>query len=120
MHLVDEQNNTPVRLAHFGQNSLETFLEFASEFGPGQERTHFESKDRLVLEAFGYVPAHDTLCKTLNDSGLPYPGFTDEYGVVLGLAGKDANDPANFGIPTDHGIELAGLGLLDQIDTVLL
>ena len=120
MHLVDKEDDATFPLAHLGQYGLEAFLEFAAKLCPGKEGTHVESENGLVLEPFRHVPPYNSLSEAFHDGCLPHPGLTYEYGVVLGLAGEDANDASDLGVATDDGIELAGLCLLDQIDAVFL
>ena len=43
---------------------------------------------------------------------LPTPGLADEHGVVLGLAGEDADGAADLVVAADHRVELALPGLL--------
>ena len=79
---------------------------------------HVEGEDDLVLEAFGHVPAHDTLGEALDDGGFADAGFADEHGVVFGAAGEDADGAADLFVAADDGVHLALFGESDEIDAV--
>src|SRR5581483_9487360 len=51
VQLVDEEDNLALRLLDFAEDGLEAFLELAAEFRTGDERSHVEGGDALVLQA---------------------------------------------------------------------
>ena len=92
--LVDEEDDATLGLLHFVEDGLQALFEFAAILGASDQRAQVEREDDLVLQALGHVAAHDALREALDDGGLAYAGFADEDGIVLGLAGKNANGAA--------------------------
>ena len=119
VELIDEEQNAPFRLFHLFEDCLQTFLELAAVLGARDERAHIEREERLVLESFGDVPLDDTLRKPFGDRRLADAGFTDEHGVIFGLAREDADDVSDLLIPADDGLQLVFTGELGQVGTVL-
>ena len=80
------------------------------------------SREKIVFfpQPLRDVPADDPLRQALDDRSLADARFADQHGVVLGLARQDLDDPADLGVPTDHGVELAGAGVHHQVPAILL
>ena len=55
------------------------------------------------MEGLRDFTANYTLGQSLNYSGLTYPRFTNENGVVLGSAANDLNYPLNLFVSSDDG-----------------
>ncbi len=119
MQLVDEEDDAAFARLHFLQHGLEAFLELAAELRAGEQRAHVEREDRLFLESLGHVAAQDALGEALDDRGLADARLADQDGVVLRLAGKDADHPPDLGVATDDRVELPLARLGDQIEAVL-
>ncbi len=49
---------------------------------------------------------------------LPTPGIADQQRVVLGAAAEDLDGALHLGHPPDQGVDLAGAGLLVEVDAV--
>lgn len=62
---------------------------------------------------------NDPQCKAFGDCSLADAGLADQDRIVFGAAREHLDHPANLFIATDHGVELARLGLLDQVYAVL-
>ena len=120
VQLVDEQQDAPVRRLHLIQDRLEALLELAAVLGPGHQRAHVEGEDGPVPQALGHVAAGDPLGQALDDRGLAHAGIAGQDGVVLGLAGQDLDHPPDLAVPADDRVELARLGVGDQVAAVLL
>ncbi len=86
----------------------------------GNERTHVEGDDPLVLEAFRHVLPNDALCQPLDDGGLADAGLADEHRVVLGAPGQHLNHAPDLVVSTDDGIELALPRELGEVAAVAL
>ena len=86
MEFVDEEDNAPRALLHFRQHGFEALLKFTAVFRSGDERTHIEGEERAVLQTLGHVTPNNALGETFDNGSLSHAGFTDEHGVVLGLA----------------------------------
>ncbi len=102
VQFVDEQDDGALRFLHFFQHGLEPFLEFAAEFGAGDERAHVEGDDLLVLQSFRHVAANDALSQAFDDGGLADAGLADQNGIVLGAPRQHLDDAANFLVAADH------------------
>ena len=120
MKLIDEQNNLSFALLHLFQYRFQTFLKLTTILGTGNQCTHIQCKNFLILKAFRYVPCHNTLCQSLNGCCLTDTRLTDENRVVLGFTGKDTDDVSDLHITSDHRIQLLVLRLLYQILAVFI
>jgi len=105
VYFIDEEDDFPFRVDYLLENGLETFLEFAPIFGPGDQGAYIEADDPFIFQIFGYVPVDDPLGQPLDDSRFSHSGLTDQNGVVLGPPGEDLHDPPDFLVPADDGIE---------------
>ena len=86
VHLVDEEENLPLRLCNLVEYRLEAFLEFAAEFRARDERAHVERVERLVLQRLGHIPCHNAAGKPLDNCCLADARLADQHGVVLRAA----------------------------------
>ena len=80
---VDEEDDASLTLGHLVDHTLESFLELTLVFRTRDELSHVERVELLVLQVFGHVAAHDTLCQSFGDGGLTRSRFTDQDRVVL-------------------------------------
>jgi hypothetical protein len=119
VQLVDEQQDLPGRGGDFREHRLEPLLELAAVLGAGHQRAHIEGEHGLIAQPFGYVAVGDALGEALHDGGLADPGVTDEYRVVLGLAGQDLHHAPDLGVASDDRVEPARTGVGDKVATVL-
>ena len=119
MHLVDEEQDAAFGGLHLIEHGLEALFELAAILRTGDERTHVEGEEGLVAEAFRDVAVDDALGEALDDGGLADTGFADEHGVVLGAAGKDADDAADLLVAADDGIHLARAGARREVLAIL-
>ena len=119
VHLVDEKQDAPLGRFHLVEDGLKPFFEFATILRAGDERAHVQGEQGFVAEAFRDVAVNDALGEAFDDSGLTDAGFTDEHGVVLGAAGKNADDATDLLITSDDGIHFAGAGERSQVLAIL-
>ena len=119
MQFIDEQDDAAVGLLDFRQDSLQTLLKFAAILGTGDEGTHVQRENGLILKALGHVALDDALGQTLGDGGLTDTGFADQDGIVLGLSGQDPHHIADLFVTADDGVLLALTSTLHQIGAVL-
>ncbi|GAP61039.1 conserved hypothetical protein [Arthrobacter sp. Hiyo1] len=108
MDFVDERNDLPVGVLDLLQHGLEPFLEFAAVLRAGHHGCEVQRDEGLAPQAFRDVTCHHALGEAFDDGGLADAGFADQHGVVLGAAAQDLDHSANFAVPPDHGIQLAG------------
>ena len=119
MELVDEQEDPALALLDLTKDRLQALLELAPVLGAGHQRAHVEGEQLPILQVFGHVPPGDPLGQALGDGGLAHAGLADEAGVVLGLAGEDADDAADLVVAADDRVQLLLPGQGSQILAVL-
>jgi hypothetical protein len=59
-------------------------------------------------------------CEAFHHGGFPYSGFAGENRIVLAASHQNVDHLANFKVAPQHGIDLAGLGFLGEIDGELV
>jgi hypothetical protein len=119
VEFVDEEDDFAFGAGDLLEDGLEALLEFAAVLGAGDEGAHVEGDNALVLEAFGDIAADDALGEAFGDGGFADAGFADEDGVVLGAAGEDLHDAADFVVAADDGVEFALFGHLIEVAAIL-
>ena len=55
-----------------------------------------------------------------NDGRLAYARFTDESGIVLGAPTQYLDEPLDFLVPSDNGVEFIGAGGCGKVDAQLV
>ena len=108
----------PSEDGHLLQHGLEPLFELAAIFRAGDQGTHVERKQLLVVQALRHVAVDDALGETLDDGGLADTGFADQHRVVLGAAGEHLDGAPDLLVATDHGVDLAlarGLGEIARV-----
>ena len=120
VQLVDEEDDLALGRLDLVEDGLQPFLELASVFGAGEQRTDVERPDALPLEAFRDVAGDDALREPLDDRGLAHAGVADQDGVVLRAAREHLDHAPYFLVAADHRVELAVLGCGSQVAAELL
>ena len=118
MQLIDEQDDAALALLHLGQHRFQPLLKFAAELGAGHQSAHIQRKDGLILQVFRHVPGHNPQGQPFGDGGFADARLPDQAGVVLGFAGKDADDVADLLVPPDDGVQLLAAGGFGQVAAV--
>ena len=119
VHLVDEEHHVADRL-DFGEHRLQPLLELAAILRTGDERTHVEAEELLVLQALGRVAVDDAKRQPLGDRGLADAGLANQDRVVLGAARQDLDRAADLLVAADHRVELAVTRRRGEVGGVLL
>ena len=120
MELVDEENDLTGGISDFLEDRLQPLFELAAVLCAGNERTHVQGHNLLVLQALGHVLPHDALSQAFDDGGLADTGLADEDGIVLGPARQHLNHPADLVVSTDDRVELALARELGEVAPVAL
>ena len=120
MKLIDEQNDLSFALLHFLKYCFQTFLKLTTILGTCNQCSHIQGKNLLVLQAFRYIPCHNTLCQSLDGCCFTNTRLTDENRVVLGLTGKDTDNITDLHITADHRIKLLILSFLHKILAIFI
>ena len=107
VELVDEQDDLALGRGHFLQNGLEALLEFAAEFGAGDEGAQIQRQQALLAQPFRHVAVDDAERQALDDGGLADARLADQDGIVLGPARQDLDRAADLLVAADDRIELA-------------
>jgi hypothetical protein len=97
---------------------LEAFLEITAIAGAGQQRRPCRAKDHRIGEHFRHVAIDDALGQALGDGRLADAGIADESGLFLDRRQRTWMVRLTSSIAADQRIDLAGLGLLVEIDAV--
>ncbi len=118
VQFVDEQDDLAFLLGQIIEHRLETFFEFAAEFGAGDQRAHVQRQQAFALESFRHFAVDDALRQAFDDGGLAHAGLADQHRVVLGAALQYLDGATDLVVAADHRVELALLGALGQIDGV--
>lgn len=64
---------------------FQTLFEFSPEFRAGDQSSHVQSENRLVLQALRYVSVENPLRQTFHHRGLSDARFADEHGLFFVL-----------------------------------
>ena len=115
---IDEEENLAVRFGDFIEDRFESFFKFATVFGTGDEGTHIEGVEGLVLQRFRDVAADDTAGQAFDDSRLADTRFTDEDRVVLTAAREDFDGAADFVVTADDRVQFILAGSSGQVAAV--
>ena len=119
MDLVDEQDRVG-QLLELGDDRLQPLLEVAAVAGAGEQRAHVERVDGRALEHLGDVALDDLAREAFGDRGFADARIADVERVVLRPAAEDLHRAVDLGHAADQRIDLAGLGLLVEVDGELL
>ena len=119
MDLVDEQDRVG-QLLELVDDRLQPLFEVAAVAGAGEQRAHVERVNGRALEHVGDVALDDLAREPFGDRGLTDAGVADVERVVLRPAAEDLHGAIDLGHAPDQRIDLAGLGLLVEVDGELL
>ena len=117
MDLVDKEDHV-LLVGELGQHRLDALLEIAAVPGAGKQRPHVEGVDRRVFQHVRHLAVDDAPRQPLGDGGLADPGLADVKRVVLGPPAEDLDGALDLVDAPDQGIDLAGGGLLVEVDAV--
>ena len=115
MNLVDEEDNLPLTLHHSLDHSLESFLKLTLILGTGNEGTHIQRVELLVLQIFRHIATHDTPCQALHDGGFTRTRLTNKNRIIFSTTAQNLQDSTNLLITTDDGVELAILSPFHEV-----
>ena len=119
MNLVDEGHNLAFGLLDFFEDCLQALLKLTTVLSTGDHGAQVQADEPLATQRFGHIAGNHTLRQALDHGGLTDAGLTNQHRVVLGTAGEDLHDAADFGVTTDDGVELTGTGDGGQVGAVL-
>ena len=102
------------------QDCFEALFKLTPILRASNQGRHVQGNQLLSLERVRNVSGNNSLGKSLNHSGLPHTGFTDQHGVIFGAAGEHLRDPSDLRIATDHRIEFSFPSDVGQVHSILL
>ena len=120
MKFIDKKNDLSVTVLHFFQNGFQTFLEFTTILCSCYQCSHIQRKDCLIFQAFRYISADDSLCKSFYNRSFTYTRFTDQHRVILCLTGQDTNHITDLFITSDDRIQFLISCFLNKILAVFI
>ena len=104
MNLINKEDDVPLGF-DFVHQSLDAAFKLAAELGTCHQRRQIQQLDFLFFQPCRNISGGNPLGQSLGNGGFTYTGFADETGIVFGSAGKDLNDPVNFPLTSDNGIQ---------------
>ena len=117
--LVDEEYDAALALGHLVHHALQSLLELTLVLCTGNQLSHVEREQLLVLQVLGNVAAHDSLRQTLHDGRLTRSRLTDKYRVVLRASREDLQHAPYFVVAADDGVEFSRTGIFHQVLRIL-
>ena len=120
VQLINEEDDLALALLHLIQDALQTLLELAAVLCASHQSTHVQAQHGAVFQVLRHIAPDDPLGQTLGDGRLADARLTDEAGVVLRLAGQDADDISNFLVTANDGVQLLLAGQVNEVLTILL
>ena len=105
MEFVDEEDDFAVRLCHFLQNRLQTFLKLSAEARSSHKRSHIEGNNSFCLQSFRNITLHNSLGNPFSDRSLADARITDQHRIVFCPAGEDLKHAADFIFTADNRIK---------------
>src|SRR6202041_2171923 len=82
------------------------------------QRARLGGKPPPCRQPLGHFPVDDALGEAFRNRGLADAGFADEQRIVLLPAAQYLDRPVDFGVASDHRIDLAVAGLLVEVDAI--
>ena len=115
MDFVNEQHAVAGAF-DFLDDFLQPFLKFAAVLGAGDQGTHIQGNQTLVLKGVGNFAFGDHLGHRLDNGGFADARLAHQHRVVLGAAGKDLDDALEFLIAAHYRVQFVGAGGVGQVN----
>mmetsp|Transcript_16123 Transcript_16123/g.19766 ORF Transcript_16123/g.19766 Transcript_16123/m.19766 type:complete len:370 (-) Transcript_16123:344-1453(-) len=113
--LVNHQNDLFLRVKYFLDNVLQTFLEFTTVAGTGQQHGQIKLHNALALQKLRNITCHNLLCQTLGDGGLANARLSNEHWVVLLATCQNLDGSLQLSSTTNKRIHFSFLCSLGQV-----
>jgi len=104
MNFVYEQDYIR-RFFEFIHHSFHTFLELATIFCSGNERSQIKSHNSFIEKNPWHFTLYDTECKTFSDGRFTNSWFTNKDRIVLFTTWQDLRNSLNFLFTTNNRVE---------------
>ena len=120
MDLIDKEDDVPVALLDFFQDSFQTLLKLAAVLSTGNQGTHIQREDRFIFQGIRNIAFNNTLCKSFHNCSLADTRLTDQDRIVLGFSGKDPDHILNLIDTADDRIQFLLFSLFNQICSIFI
>ena len=118
MNFINEENGVGVFLQLL-QHPLQALLEIPPVLGARQQGPHVQGVYIGLGQDVRHIAFHHPPGQAFRNGGFTHPRFTHQEGVVLAAPAQGLDDPFQFLVPTDEGINLALQGQGIQVDGVV-
>ena len=118
VQFIDEENDLALAPGYLIEDRLQSFLKFAPVLGSGDQSTHIQREDFLILQRFRDIFLRDALRQPFDDRRLADAWLADQNRIVLGLAGKDPDHIPDLIITADDRVHLLLPGFGNQFRSV--
>src|SRR3990167_3122432 len=120
MYFIDEQQYLAFRALYFLHYRLKPLFELAAVLGTRNKGAEVERYQVFIAQGIRHVAHGYALCKSLCYGRFAHARLADEYGVVLGAAGKYLDYAAYFLIAANDWVELVLMRHFGERARVLL
>ena len=120
MHLVNKEDDLPVRAFHLIQHALQPLFKLAAIFCACNQCAHIERHERAAFKALWHIAIGNPQSEPFGNRGFARARLTDQRGIVLGAPSENLHRTANFLIAPDYRIKLTIARGLRQIAGELL
>ena len=120
MSFVDEGDDRRGARLDLADDVFEPILELALDARTGLQQAEIQAQQFDAFERGRHVALHDPQGEPLHDGCLAGARLADQDRVVLAPAAENVDHLADFGVPGEDRINLAGSGLGGEIDGVLI
>ena len=114
MQFVDKHDYVAL-LANKVYGAFKFLFQRSAVFGARNQRSHIQRKYRFALQKLRHVAFHDGAGKPFDHGAFAYARLADEHGIVFGLSAQNLNNPLDFFLSADDGIQLVFAGAFGQI-----
>src|SRR5690606_15111169 len=104
--LVDKEDDLSVRVRYFLDHRLEPFFELTLVLRTGNQQSHVEGHNGLVLKVLRYVAVDNPLCQPYHNGRLSDAGFAQKNRVVFCSPRQDLQYPADLIVAPDNRVDL--------------
>ena len=100
----------------FLDQAFQPILEFTFDSRSGLQQRKIQRANGDVAQRRRHIALRDSHGETFDHGRLADSRLAGKDRIVLAASHQNVDDLANFKIAPQHGIDLAGLGLLGEID----
>ena len=114
VQFVDKQDDV-LGIGRFLHHVFDPLLKLAAVLGSGNHRHQIQSNQPLAADGTGNAALCNPLCQSFGDGGFSNPSLSNQAGVVFASSAEDADDPFDFLVAPNHGVQLFAARLFGQV-----